>query len=317
MIPGGRLTLVSGKAVMDADTTSTTLFYAPYNSDTFPVLDGSLVWQIKTFTTSPTDQVGASMAGGAKWAAGSSRDVFGSISGTICSGPAWPASDLPSRKMVRYNGVLVNSIAVTCDTSASASISCPQFQCTYLGSINSSVAGQLTAQFSYGTDRKFEVWTAYAQNQINITLHVGLIGGDYIPSNQYAAASPNAGFLPFNNNTTVRANVFTGLPTHVDVAFHESAFINSLSGPSGTLAAIGWNGVVSGYWTINSSDNNLEADSAGGVARYSNSAAVGLNTAGMYIAKANTATSTIRGGASSPPWTTKELNSCLLATFKG
>ena len=140
--------------------------------------------------------------------------------------------------------------------------------------------------------------------------------GDYIPSNQYAAASPNAGFLPFNNNTTVRANVFTG-STHVDVAFHESAFINSLSGPSGTLAAIGWNGVVSGYWTINSSDNNLEADSAGGVARYSNSAAVGLNTAGMYIAKANTATSTIRGGASSPPWTTNELSSVLLATFKG
>jgi hypothetical protein len=150
MIPGGRLTLASGKAVMDADTTSTTLFYAPYNSDTFPVLDGSLVWQIKTFSTSPTDQVGASMAGGARWAAGSSRDVFGSISGTICSGPAWPAPDLPSRKLVRYNGVLVNSIAVACDTSASASISCPQFQCTYLGSINSSVAGQLTAQFSYG-----------------------------------------------------------------------------------------------------------------------------------------------------------------------
>jgi hypothetical protein len=317
-LPGGRLTLVAGDPVMSAgvDVTSPTLWYAPYNNDSFPVLGITGNWATITFSSSPTDTIGPSISGGAKWSAGTSRDVFGTVTGAICTGPAWPAPDLASRQLARYNGLLVTAAAIPCDTSASDAISCPQYQCTYLGSINSSVTGQLTVHFSYGLNRRWEVWSAH--NQIDVTLHVGLIGGDYVPTNQYGSSLPNAGFLPFKGNYGTVANVFTGLPTKVDVAWHENSFINSaVGGPSGTLAAIGWNGVVCGYWAINSSDTSNLEDSAGGVAHYVNSNAVGLNTAGMFVAKANASNSTIRGGASVPPWTTNELNSVLLASFRG
>lgn len=306
-VPGGRLTLVSGQSTMSLDVTSPTLWYAPDKSDSYPNLDAMLVWQQITFSSSPIDPVGASMAGGSKWTAGTSRDVFGLASGTICTGPTWAAPDLTSRSLVRYNGVLVNSVALTCDTSAASSIVVPQYQGTYLGSINNSVAGQLTAQFSYGQNRKFEIWNAY--NQIDVVLHTGFNIPTTVPTNQYPA------WVPFNNDPLNRANVFTGLPTHVDIVYHQNGFVNSQSGPAGTIAIVGWNGVGLGHCTVNSSDTNTVAGSVGGVAEYSNSAAVGLNTATMFVAKANAATSTLFGGIAS--WPSPEGNSVLLAKYKG
>lgn len=314
-LPGGRLTLVSGQPIMSADVTSATLWYAPYNSDSYPALDATLAWQTVRFSPSPIDQVGASMAGGAKWTAGSSRDIFGTATGAICSGPAWPAADRASRLLVRYNGIDVNSATLTCDTSASASVSCPQYQCTYLGSINSSVAGQLTAQFTFGQNRKFEVWTAYNWNQVDITLHVGYVIPTTVPTNQY----PN--WQPFNNDALNRANVFTGLPTAVDVAYHQNFFVNSsVGGPTGVIALVGWDGVDLGFHAIATSDTSTMASTIGGVARYINSSAVGLHAATMMVAKANAANSTVFGGVTiGPPnnYTSMEGNSVLYAKYKG
>lgn len=309
--PRGRLTLVSGQPEMTADVTSSTVWYSPYGGgNSFPVLDASLAWQMIPYTATAIDPVGASMAGGSKWMAGTSRDIFGTSTGAICSGPAWPASDRASRLLVKYNGIDVNSAILTCDTSASASVSCPQYQCTYLGSINSSVAGQLTAQFSYGQNRKFEIWTAYHLNQIEIALHVGFIIPTTVPNNQYPA------WVPFNNDALNRANVFTGMPTMVDIIYHQNGFVNTTGGPSGTIAVVGWNGVACGHATVNSSDTSTVAGSVGGVAEYINSAAVGLNTATMFVAKANATASTLFGGTVSPGFSV-EANSVLLAKFKG
>lgn len=314
LIPGGRLTLVSATPVMSADATSTTLFYAPYNSDTFPVLDATLTWQVTAFSASPVDQIGASMSGGAKWTAGSSRDVFGTISGVICTGPAWPSSDLPSRNILRYSGVLVNSTALTCDTSASASIACPQYQCTYLGSINPSVTGQLTATFSTGQDRKFETWTAYDQNQVDIVMHVNQIIAlnGYMPTNQY----PTMAY--FNNSALNRAIAFTGLPVNLDVEYYQSAFVNSGSGPSGIIAAVCLNGLTYvGYWAKYSSDNNIMVSGFSGSARYNNSASIGKNTLAMCVAKANAATSTVWGSSQPPNYSEPEINSMMLVRYRG
>lgn len=311
MPPRGRLTLVPGTPEMTADVTSPSVWYAPYGGgDSFPVLDGTLTWQSVRYTASAMDQVGAVLTGGAKWTAGSSRDIFGTSTGAICSGPAWPASDRIARLLIKYNGIDINSAALTCDTSATTSVPCPQYQCTYLGSINSSVSGQLTAQFSYGQNRKFEIWTAYAWNQIGIALHVGFIIPTIVPTNQYPA------WVPFNNDALNRANVFTGMPTLVDVVYHQNSFVNSGSGPAGTIAVVGWNGMSVGHATVNSSDTSTVAGSVGGVAEYVNPAAVGLNTATMFVAKANAATSTLFGGVASAGFS-PEANSVLFAKYKG
>lgn len=313
-LPGGRLTLVSGKSEMSADVTSSTLWYAPYNTDTFPVLDSGLAWQMVQFSSGPTDQIGASMAGGSRWAAGTSRDVFGLVDGTICTGPAWPASDDASRQLVRYNGVKVNSAALLCDLSATSSVTAPQYQATWLGSIHSSVAGQLTVHFGYGQNRKFEVWTAYAWNQVDIVLRVGDTSGmvQYNPANQYPA------WQAFNNDPLNRGNPFTGAPTLVDVSYYQSAFINTKSGAgaSGFIALVGWDGVGVGYYNKQSSDNTQMQDGVAGAARYSNSNSVGIHTATMLIAKANGLGTTVWGAAPSP-WPFPNINQEMLVHYKG
>lgn len=311
MIPGGRLTLVSGRPIMDSDTTSSVLWYAPYNNDTFPIFNGTS-WQSVRFSSAPVDQVGASMAGGSKWTV-VPRDIFGTISGTICSGPAWPTSDLGARQLIRYNGILVNSAAIVCDTSASVSVSCAQYQCTYLGSINPSVVGQLTATFSYGQDRKFETWTAYAQNQVDIVLHVGATNVQYMPTNQYPA------FAYFGNppSSLNGGAFFSGLPTNLDVAYYQGMFINSQSGSSGMIAAVCLNGLVNvGFWAKFSSDTTFIAGGAGTDARYNASAMVGLNKLYMCVAKANTPNSTVWGGT--PNYAPNyEVNGVMFIRYRG
>lgn len=307
MLPGGRLTLMSGKPVMDADATSPTLWYAPYISDTYPVFNGT-AWQTITFSFSPTDQVGASMVGNSKWTVGQ-HDVFGTISGAICTGPAWPGSDLPSRNLIRRNGILVNTLSFICDTSGTTTFACPQYQCTYLGSINPSVVGQLTATFSYGQDRKFEAWNAY--NQVDIVLHVGANNVGYMPTNQYPT------FAYFNSSALNRGIFFSGLPTNLDVGYFQAMFINSGSGPSGLLHAVCLNGLTNvGVWGGASSDTNTVAGGAKNEAHYNASAVVGQNTLAMCVAKANAATSTIWGGTSAYA-PNLEVNGVMYVSYKG
>jgi hypothetical protein len=312
MIPGGRITLVSGQPLMSADVTSATLWYAPYNSDTFPVFDGS-AWQQVTFSSSPSDQVGPSLSCGSKWSAGTSRDVFGLANGMICTGPAWPAPDDISRNLIRYNGVKVNSAAMTLDTSATASVSVPQYQATWLGSIHNSVAGQLSYLASYGQDRKCEIWTAYDWNQVDIVLHVGVVlpTGVWVPTNQYPA------WAPFNNDAMNRGTPFTGAPTLVDNTYYQSAFINSQYGASGLISVVGWDGVGLGYWNKFSSDLTNMASSISGEARYLAEHSVGVHTATMFVAKVNTPKSTAWSGAPNPPWTHPEFNQEMLIRYRG
>jgi hypothetical protein len=98
------------------------------------------------------------------------------------------------------------------------------------------------------------------------------------------------------------------------------ATINVAPRPSGAPALVGWDGVDLGFHASASSDTNSMASTIGGVARYMNSAAVGLHTATMMVAKANAATSTVFGGTTiGPPnnYTAMEGNNVLFARFKG
>ena len=312
---GGRLTLSPGQPIMTSDISSTTLYYAPYTSDGYLILNSSLNWVMLLFSSGPTDQIGASMSGGSKWAAGTSRDIFGTFTGAICSGPAWSSSDLPSRSLTRYNGVMVNAATLTCDTSASVSVPCPQYQCTYLGSITNSITGQLEADFSYGQTRKFEVWNAY--NQIDNILQVGVVlPSSYKPQNIW----PN--FQPFNNDANNRANVFTGLLTVVDVTYHQNMYTNAQMSPSALASVVLWDGTDLGSTCLNSSDLASVLGAHSCVAHYFNAGVLGSHTATMGVAAANSPTSSMYAGNGAangvpvPPYSA-ESNLIMYVRFKG
>jgi len=309
--PGGRLTLVQGQPEMSADVTSPTIWYAPYGGDTFPKFDGAS-WGLATFLSGPTDQIGPSLSCGSKWAIGS-YDIFGLASGQIASGPKWTAPDLANRGLTRFAGRLVNTAPVTLDVSNSASVVVPAYQAFYLGSINVSVAGQLTAHFSLGQNRKFEIWNAFNKAPIvHRVVDTSIAAGYYNPTNQYPA------WQPFNNNPLNRGNPFTGLQSLVDVQYHQSCFVNSaVSGPSGILSLVGWNGVAVGYYGKSSSDTNSMSSGFSTTAHYSDSCAVGLNTATMFVAKGNASTSSLFSGAPNPPWPYPDINQLMLVSYQG
>ena len=148
---GGRLTLVAGGPVMVSNSAAqTTLYYAPYKSPFIAIYNGTNVTNYQ-FTSGPTDAVGLSLATfGSGWAANTVYDVFATLSGgvpVLCTGPAW--TDFNTRaaagSLAIYTGQLTNSnaSAMTCRTSNSTTISVPQRQATYLGTILTDAAVKL------------------------------------------------------------------------------------------------------------------------------------------------------------------------------
>lgn len=296
--PAGRLTLVQGKPVMPAqDVTSGTVWYA---GGSVPILNASLTWNTYPLSADPLDTTGLAFTGGAKLAAGTQRDMWVTLDGVpaLCAGPAWPATDFASRKLVARSGLYVNSDVFTCDTSASASISVGQYRATWVGSINIAAAGQLQAIFSYGQNRRIDVWNAY--NQVDLLLSVGNPGPPnasaiWTPSNQY----PN--WLAWGGNVNNRAYVFTGKPTDVDSRYMQSGFIDSRGGPNAHFAVILWNGTISGTLGVVSSDATNVIGSFSIEAQHVARDQVGVNIVTMAGAGANTLSGiTVYGGTTIP-----------------
>lgn len=244
-IPGGRLTLVSGHPVMKggADYTSTVLYYAPFQSDTVPLFDG-IAWGSHTFTSSPTDTVGASMVGGAAWAANTSRDVFSTkVNGEVvlCTGPAWPSDTLSARSLGRLNGIPVNAGSLLMDLSATEQVTVAAHQATYVGSISTgATAGLLKATFTIGQNRTCDVWNFYHQQPIKMGVGCRPVAPaqyiSYTPPNNYSTA----GFLPYNNDATCCADYFTGMPQDIGISYIQRCFLDTLNkGLGAVLTAVG------------------------------------------------------------------------------
>jgi len=290
-VPGGRLTLVSGQPIMKggADYSGTALYYAPFESDTVPLFDGT-AWASHTFTSGPLDPVGLSMAGGAAWAANTNRDVFVTLvdgSPALCTGPAWSSDSTASRGLIRRNGLWVNSASMTCDVG----IVVPAHQGTWVGSISiGSTAGVLKATFAIGQNRTCDVWNLYHQKPI--TLGVGcppVSPAQYIawnPSNLYTTT----GFLPFNNDARNCGDYFTGLSQDVESRYIQRGFLDTLNkGLGAILTAVCKNTYsnVKGTWGSFSSD---VANVAGGVtvvAEFMDLGSVGRQRVFMAAANAN------------------------------
>lgn len=226
--PGGRITLVSGQPEMPAhaDHSSSVLYYAPFESDTIPLFDGTS-WTSHVFTSGPLDPVGLSMSGGSAWAANTKRDVFVTLDNGIpilCTGPVWPADDTAARGLVRRNGLWVNASTMSCDVG----IVVPANQATLVGSINiGSVAGSLQALFTIGQNRRCDVWNVYHQREILLGVGAPPPSGSAIitwkPHNQYPA------WQAFNNDLNNSGYYFTGLPQTVECEYIQRGFMDSLN----------------------------------------------------------------------------------------
>ena len=79
------------------------------------------------------------------------------------------------RRLTLMDGILVNDASMTARTGASTTVTTPQYEGSYLGTIriDAATAGQITAHNSYGPSRVYNVWNAY--NQRNIILKAGVI----------------------------------------------------------------------------------------------------------------------------------------------
>lgn len=152
----------------------------------------------------------------------------------------------------------------------------------YVGSINVSVAGQLTAHFSEDYNRKFEVYNAYNQRTLILRVITQERGLLYCPTNQYPA------WQPFNNNALNRGTIITGLPEAVEVTYYQSGFLNTQSGAYGLLNAIGWNSTTAPSGP-NGGGAHDDINFVGGVrmiALYDEPAATGVNVATMLVGAA-------------------------------
>lgn len=182
--PGGRLTLTSGVAVMQADqVAATTLYYAPFTGRSVPIYNGQGV-QPYQFTSSPTDAVGLTLALGSNWAASTLYDVFVALNGstpTLCTGPAWASSaagtssrgsGAGTTQLAPFNGLMTNAVSMTCRYSNTATFIVPANQATYVGSfVTNGTPGQTDFLFGSsaagGGKATFTIWNAYNQVKSN------------------------------------------------------------------------------------------------------------------------------------------------------
>jgi hypothetical protein len=123
--PGGRITLVSGQPVMNADISSQNLYYAPFTGDSVPLYNGS-TWSNYQFTSSSTDQIGLTLAlgGSANWPAGTIFDVFAILNGgvPVLATRQWDSSMLPTYTQISSpsNTIITTGSNTTTWTRASA-----------------------------------------------------------------------------------------------------------------------------------------------------------------------------------------------------
>jgi hypothetical protein len=152
----------------------------------------------------------------------------------------------------------------------------------YIGSINISVAGQLTTRNDPCFACKWEIYNAYNQRHITMMVITQELNMSYCPSNPYSVMQP------FNNNPNNSGSIFTGLKETVTAFYQQRSFDNSTLGAYGILNGIGWdsNSIVSGTWGGGTHDDINYAGYASLIAHMVQKDVIGLHTATMLIGAA-------------------------------
>lgn len=173
LAPQGRLTLSSGQAVMTGDVTgATAVYYAPYTGTFVPIYNGVNVQMYKF----ATDQIGLTLPlSSGTHTGGHLYDVFVfSVGGviTLGTGPQWTNTTTRSVSPHFFQGLWTNPSSMTVSYgSPIATYSCPQDQCTYVGTVYITTDGHTCMQFqpaaaaggvsTCGTGAFAGLWNAY------------------------------------------------------------------------------------------------------------------------------------------------------------
>jgi hypothetical protein len=209
--PGGRLTLTSGKPVMTLDVTgASSIYYVPYNGQQVPIYNSQtgvfgLVDMLGPGLTLPLNSSQQTQNG--------LYDIFAeTIGGSIelCAGPAWSGSSR-AVGISQVSGIWVNSAEMTACYNATVARDCPQFQCTYLGTMFATSNGQTSQQFgpnsvAYGAGNCLCLYNAY--NQVEVTSQSLDSNAAYTYSGSWRATDPPSPPAPINSN---RVSVVDGL----------------------------------------------------------------------------------------------------------
>lgn len=277
---GGRLTIVRGQPRITSDTVAAFVDYAPDAGTTIPMVDASLRLQWALFTASPGDAVGLTLNLDASWVSNGIYDVYAANAGnpTLCTGPQRQPPDYIPVQDALYWGVRVNAVEMPCRASPFTTITCPQYQCTLLGTIKiSPTAGLVRCDFSYGQNRECGVWNAH--NQVDLVLQAGnrepLSGGQFGNGAYYFSTS----WGPLHGDGGNALNIVIGRPGHTaEVRLLRRGRTNFSAFNTG----IGWNSttVPSGHW------GGFNAET------FSNTAWFGAGTLALFTSPA-----TFQGGA--------------------
>jgi hypothetical protein len=303
--PAGRLAIATavGQAASPtwtADITGQVLSYVPVTGNTLPVVDGSGTIQQVQFTTSMTDTVGSqlNLAGSSNFPAGAAFDVYWSFGNGLCA-TAW-TSGVPSIADAMYGGIKVNGTSIaSCKTGAATAVMCPQYQCTYLGSIlmDAATPGQLSCTVTYGQSRHCNVWNAY--NQIPVMMQAGN------PNVNIWSPNYEPSFGPVLHDAANSILAFTGRPTLVKTAYHQGAWMQTFAGHSAQVfIGIGWNSTTA--YSGNLSAGDFEGFTAGGYiagewdlhANYHVQGAQGANTVTALLMTQSVNGSPVNSGSS-------------------
>ena len=248
-VPQGYLTLTSQTPILTADTTSTSVFYTPYNGNLCPIWNGS------SFTNSVFSELTLTLTAGVH-VASTIYDVFifnnsGVI--TVGTGPAWNTSTAGAgargsgagtTQISRQNGILTNTNTIVLKNGANTYSNIAANQATYVGSIFiDTVAGQITCHRSWGQSRKWGVWNMYSRAPV--ILQVGDPTGSWVDSNASIHVS--------NNNVANSCTVFSGLAEdEYNFNFVQTQQPGATSAGTPTTEIfnlIGWNSVTAGSGT--------------------------------------------------------------------
>jgi hypothetical protein len=266
-VPGGRLTIVSGKPEMpqNAAYTSTTLWLAPHKGNTVAVFNGT-EWVSLKISASATDTVGLSMQGGAKWVAGTQRDSFVAGPGGVAvlgTGPAWPSATPTeaARGLALLDGIWVNAAEMALDTSPTTQITVPAYQARFRGSIDTPVAGVISADFTQGQNRYCGV--SNLDNQVLLRIYVGSPAPTTSPyirlypvTNQYYANGAS-NWVAYNNDINNSGYSFCCMPQDVSIRYHQRGFLNTVSGLCACLSTICKNAVSNPVGTYGSCSSDV------------------------------------------------------------
>lgn len=205
--PQGRLTPTSGVPVIGTSVIAgTAVYYTVYNGRYVAVYDGTQsnlqAFSELTLTLSASHVLNSVYDVFAFMDAGTLRLGTGPAWTTITAGAGSRGTGAGTSELVRANGLLVNANAMATMRNGATTYAVPQFQATYLGSINiDGTAGQITCHTSYGQSRKWSVWNAY--NRVPIFLK----GGDPTATWSYTTNTVRAA----NGSAANSLTIFSGL----------------------------------------------------------------------------------------------------------